>query len=1052
MRLAWFRPRQRLSAAERPDASMTEGVAGAPVRALKAAAIGSVIMYIFLTAKHALFPNLGNWSNRLTTSCFIALVVGGISYSVLRREERHRLEMASSEMRYRLLFWKSLTGAYRSTVDGRILDCNVTFCQMFGYASREEVIGRSAIMAYFSQADRVRFIARLEAEKELTNFEQRMRRKDGSVVWILTSASLVADELGEGLVIQGTVNDVTERKRSEETVLRAEEKYRAIFEDSVVGIFQGTPDGQLTSVNRAFAQMLGYDSPEEMLAENPGRASSTLVDPSRMGEWFQQLSEHGVVHGVEFEIYRKDRTTKWARGSLRAIRDASGDIVLHEGTVEDITERKQAEEMLQDSENKYRVLFEDSADATWLMDENGFVHCNSAALHMFGYSDEVLMLHPADISPAKQADGSCSRTKAGEKMAAAFLNGKERFEWLHQRKNGDVFPADVCLTALTLSGRKMLLATVRDITDRKQAEEALLFKTALLEAQTETTIDGILVVDRSDHILLANKQFGFSFGIPDELLSTRDDLIVLKYVMDQVEDPDTFVERVKYLNGNRDEKSRDEVTLKDGKIFDRYSAPLVDSKGQYRGRIWYFRDITDRKVAEERIQFLAYHDALTELPHRALLEDRLNNALASALRRHEKVALLFIDLDRLKIINDSFGHSFGDILLKDVAKRLKDCARQQDTVARVGGDEFLVLLSNIKDVADAAIAAERIMEAMKAGFTIQGHSLSLGCSIGISIFPEHGVDSEALIRNADAAMYSAKESGRSNVRFFTDEMNAQAVERLTMDKDLRLALDRKEFFLVYQPQMEIESGRITGLEALIRWRHPEMGLVPPGKFISIAENNGLILPIGEWVLRTACSQARSWQDEGLPAVPVAVNVSAVQFRQAGFCALIRTVLQETGLSPRYLELELTEGLLLSNEDVTLSLLRELKEMGVNLAIDDFGTGYSSLSYLRQFPVDKLKIDQSFIRDVAVNTNDAAIANAIISMAKSLHLKVIAEGVENEGQMSFLREHRCDEIQGYYLSRPISADDAALKLRFAPYHGAAPLLGIAASNSRAPLPC
>ncbi|MFZ3367506.1 MAG: EAL domain-containing protein, partial [Candidatus Sulfotelmatobacter sp.] len=554
------------------------------------------------------------------------------------------------------------------------------------------------------------------------------------------------------------------------------------------------------------------------------------------------------------------------------------------------------------------------------------------------------------------------------------------------------------------------------------------FKTALLEAQAETTIDGILAVDESDHIVLANKQFGRNFEIPDELLSTRDDLIVLKRVTDKVEDPDGFIERVGYLNSHRDEKSRDELRFKNGKIFDRYSAPLVDSKGGYRGRIWYFRDITDRKLAEERIQFLAYYDALTGLPNRTLLQDRLAKALAGARRRKDKVAILFLDLDRFKDINDSLGHSVGDLLLQEVAERLKTWAREQDTVARVGGDEFLIVLTGLKDVADAAVATERIVNLMTAGFVVQGHPVNVSCSIGVSIFPEHSADCETLIKNADAAMYSAKENGRNRFQFFTEDMNAQGVERLTLENSLRLALDKKELFLVYQPQMDIATGRITGLEALLRWQHPDLGLVPPDKFIRIAENSGLIVPIGEWVVRTACCQARKWQDEGLPPVSVAVNVSAVQFRQEGFCELIRRVLHETGLAPQYLELELTESLLLANADLMLSVVQELKAMGVTLAIDDFGTGYSSFSYLRQFRVSKLKIDRVFIRDVAVNPDDAAITSAIISMAKSLRLKVIAEGVEDESQMSFLRAHQCDEIQGYYFSKPLAVDKVADKLR------------------------
>jgi diguanylate cyclase (GGDEF)-like protein len=441
-------------------------------------------------------------------------------------------------------------------------------------------------------------------------------------------------------------------------------------------------------------------------------------------------------------------------------------------------------------------------------------------------------------------------------------------------------------------------------------------------------------------------------------------------------------------------------------------------------------DVEERLQAEERVKFLAYYDSLTGLPNRTLLQDRLTKALAGARRRKDKVALLFLDLDRFKMVNDSLGHSVGDLLLREVAERLQGWARELDTVARLGGDEFLIVLTGIKEVADAAVAADRLVNSMTAGFTVQGRALDISCSVGVSIFPDHGTDGETLIKNADAAMYSAKENGRNKFRFFTEQMNTQIMERLTLENGLRLALDKEELFLVYQPQVDIATGAITGLEALLRWQHPELGLVPPDKFIRIAENSGLILPIGEWVLRTACRQARKWQDQGLPAVSVAVNVSAVQFRQEDFCEAIRRVLDDSGLAPQYLELELTESLLLANADVTLSVVQELKSMGVTLAIDDFGTGYSSFSYLRQFRVSKLKIDRVFVRDVAVNPDDAAITSAIISMAKSLKLKVIAEGVENEAQMSFLRAHHCDEIQGYYFSKPLAVDKVADKLQSA----------------------
>ncbi len=434
-----------------------------------------------------------------------------------------------------------------------------------------------------------------------------------------------------------------------------------------------------------------------------------------------------------------------------------------------------------------------------------------------------------------------------------------------------------------------------------------------------------------------------------------------------------------------------------------------------------------REHAQEQVRHLAYYDPLTGLPNRTLLHRRLIAALAEARDAGKKVAVLFLDLDNFKVINDSLGHSVGDALLKEVAHRLKQQVRDQDTVARVGGDEFLIVLAELEEVADANRAAERILRGVSAGITNQEVPLNVTCSIGISLFPEHGFDSEKLIRDADAAMYRAKASGRNRLRFFTEEMNTGAMERLTMENSLRLALEREEFYLDYQPQLELASGRITGLEALVRWNHPKFGLLPPGKFIEIAEESGLILPIGEWVLKTACRQAQRWQEQGLPAIPMAVNVSAVQFRQDGFCDLIRATLRETRLAPKYLELELTESLLLSNEGVMFRVLDELKSMGVNLTIDDFGTGYSSLSYLRQFPVTKLKIDRSFIKDVSHNASDAAIATAIISMAKHLNLRVIAEGVETEEQLSFLRAQHCDEIQGHYLSKPLSAAELPHRL-------------------------
>ena len=431
-------------------------------------------------------------------------------------------------------------------------------------------------------------------------------------------------------------------------------------------------------------------------------------------------------------------------------------------------------------------------------------------------------------------------------------------------------------------------------------------------------------------------------------------------------------------------------------------------------------DITERKRAEEQIQNLAFFDPLTSLPNRTLAKDRLTQILAGAKRRRERVGLLYLDIDSFKIINDCLGHSVGDELLQQIAQRLRISAREEDTIARLGGDEFLIALGPIDSYSDVALVAERVARDLNPPFNLHGHSLTVTSSIGISIFPDHGENAEALIKNADAAMYASKNRGRNTFSFFSEEMTTQAIERLQLGNSMRQALERNEFFLVFQPEFDLRTGKVSCWEALIRWRHPDLGLISPDKFIHVAESNGMIVPIGEWVLRTACFHARSWHDRG-NHIPVAVNVSAVQFRQAGFCDLVKDVLDQSGVDPEFLELEITESLLLATEDMRSEVLSRLKTLGVKLAIDDFGTGFSSLSYLKQLPVSKLKIDRSFISDLQHNPNDEAITAAIIQMAKCLHLKVTAEGVENENQLRVLREHGCDDVQGFLFSKPLRPD-------------------------------
>lgn len=445
---------------------------------------------------------------------------------------------------------------------------------------------------------------------------------------------------------------------------------------------------------------------------------------------------------------------------------------------------------------------------------------------------------------------------------------------------------------------------------------------------------------------------------------------------------------------------------------------------QRADRIIQTQSEEERLANREQLRHQAFHDALTGLPNRSRFTEYLEETIARAKRRLDNMfAILFVDLDQFKYINDSLGHTVGDQVLQAIGERLKGVLRETDMVARLGGDEFILVIDNIQRIDHAARIADKVHQAISGEpCRIEGRDLSVTPSIGISIYPADGTSAMELIKNADAAMYHAKEMGRNNYQFFTEDMNARAFAVVSMEHSLRQALERGELLLHYQPQVELATGRVIGAEALLRWQHPQMGLVMPAQFIPIAEERGLIIPIGDWVLREACRRNRRWQRAGLPKMRVTVNVSALQFRQLDFAAKIAALLGDVGLAPESLELEITESVIMHSAEATMGALRKLKQMGLQLSIDDFGTGYSSLSYLKQFPIDRLKLDQSFVRGLPADADDIAISTAVLGMAKTLKLKVMAEGVETREQLQFLRAHGCDEAQGYYFSEPVPAED------------------------------
>jgi diguanylate cyclase (GGDEF)-like protein/PAS domain S-box-containing protein len=566
-----------------------------------------------------------------------------------------------------------------------------------------------------------------------------------------------------------------------------------------------------------------------------------------------------------------------------------------------------------------------------------------------------------------------------------------------------------------------LLRALRYAVERKIMEEALFVEKERAQVTLDSIGDAVICTDISGNITFLNLVAGKMTGWQWQEAAGRPIAEVFRILdatsRETTPDPMEMAvgqNRTVHLPSNCTLIRRDgiEIPIEDS------VAPIHDREGQATGAVIVFRDVSAAREMALQMTHSAEHDFLTGLPNRMLLNDRVSQAIVLAPRHMKKVAVLFLDLDGFKHINDSLGHPIGDKLLQSIAKRLVDCVRSSDTVSRQGGDEFVVLLSEVEQSDDAAISAMRMLQAVAEAHSIDQHDLHVTTSIGLSVYPDDGLDAETLIKNADTAMYQAKENGRQTYRFFKPAMNVRAVERQSIEESLRRALERQEFALHYQPTVNLKTGAITGAEALIRWTHPTRGPVAPAQFIPVAEDCGLILPIGQWVLREACKQARAWADAGLPLATMAVNISAMEFRNDNFLESVFAILRETGLDPRSLELELTESVLMKRAESAASVLQTLRAGGVQLAVDDFGTGYSSLSYLRKFPIDALKIDQSFVHQITTAPDETTIVTAVIGMGRSLKLRVVAEGVETQEELQFLQAHHCDEAQGYYFSRPV----------------------------------
>ncbi|MEM8674954.1 MAG: EAL domain-containing protein [Cyanobacteria bacterium P01_G01_bin.67] len=541
---------------------------------------------------------------------------------------------------------------------------------------------------------------------------------------------------------------------------------------------------------------------------------------------------------------------------------------------------------------------------------------------------------------------------------------------------------------------------------------------SLLEATLEATADGILVLDESGEVVNYNQKFIDIWELPPKTKLSRDQ--ILTQVLAELSEP--YANSLKERYAQFDADSYNSLKLKNGKILECYSQvqQLQESK---MGQVWSFRDVTEHKKAQVIIQHQAFHDSLTNLPNRTLFDRELAHSLSQVEQAGRSLAVMFLDLDRFKTINDTLGHAVGDLLLKNVVERLKKCIREKDIIARWGGDEFTLLLPEINSREDATAIAKRILEALKPGFNLDQHYLHITSSIGIAVFPEDGKDAETLLKNADVALYWVKEKGRNDYHHYTRRLNSQAEELLSLENHLHHALAKQEFILYYQPIIEVSTNKIVKMEALLRWQHPDWGIITPDSFIPIAEENGLIVEIGAWALKTACQQTRAWQDMGLSDIIVSVNLSARQFYNNDLVQTVTQVLASSALSPSSLELEITETATMRNTSLAKQILFQLHEMGISLSMDDFGTGYSSLSYLKDFPFSTIKIDRSFVNDLSVDSSNLAIIKAITTLGTGLNLQIVAEGVESEQLKNLLETMHCNYMQGYFISLPLAADEA-----------------------------
>jgi diguanylate cyclase (GGDEF)-like protein/PAS domain S-box-containing protein len=790
----------------------------------------------------------------------------------------------------------------------------------------------------------------------------------------------------------------------------AQERYRILFERSPDAVIVAAPDGSVMDFNSAALDFLGI-SRTRLLESN---IASFYADTAERSRLIQQVAETGLVHNAAVIFVDSRDQVKHCLVTTMRLDDPSGRIYGYQSVIRDVTQQRLAEKKLQSQKNYAEQLIDIAPEAIAILDtDDRVIRINEEFCRLFKYPEEACIGRRIGdlIVPA--------HLKAESLSLSARAIGGDCFEVDSQRMRKDGTLVDVSILAKPIATERdepAIYVIYRDIASRKRAQEAMKRSEERHRTVLEAAPDPVIVRDMTGRVIYLNPAFTRVFGWTLAECRQRS----IDFVPSENQ-PETQAFMAQIHQGTSFSGVETRRFTKDNRLVDVSisGAVFFDANGEPEGYIITLQDITERRKKDEELRYVAYHDTLTSLPNRKSFYMCLDDLLKHSGRRNSDRAwaLMFLDLDKFKVINDTLGHDTGDRLLKGVADRLQACLRESDHLFRLGGDEFTIILTNLGRDIDVARVARKILSALSRQFQFSGHEIFTTTRIGISVFPNDGWEVEGLVKNADIAMYAAKEGGGNAYRFFTEEMNRQALHRMKMESSLRKALERNEMMLYYQPLVN-QVDRIVGMEALLRWHHPELGLILPADFIRISEETGIIVPVGRWVLQTACMQTKRWHDMGYSHLFVAVNLSARQLQEPDFEQMVIDIIDESGLPPRSLKLEVTESCVMQNPEVSIDKMRALRAKGITFSIDDFGTGYSSLSYLKRFPIDTLKIDRSFVSDAMKSKGDQEIIKTIITMARNLNIDTVAEGVETLEQKDFLENYGCHNMQGFLFAHPV----------------------------------